>query len=147
MSILCVDNRAKNIRIVLLLFFFFKKGLANCSRTMPLFTNYSRTYFFLGFVVNTVREEFTKVSEQCSPNPHFRLFGEHCSWTFCQSSWTMFDNPPFCTFRWTLIVNSLPKFVNIVCQNQLVKRFGEHCSRTVITWLITKIFTNFLVIT
>jgi len=33
----------------------------------------------LHFLVNIVREQFAKVREQCSPNPLFALFGEHCS--------------------------------------------------------------------
>ena len=37
-------------------------------------------------------------------------------WTMCQSSWTLFTKPPFCTFWWTLFVNNLPKFVNNVHQ-------------------------------
>ena len=37
-------------------------------------------------LVNTVREQFAKVREQCSPNPLFPLSGEHCLSTICQSS-------------------------------------------------------------
>ena len=94
--------------------FFTKPILANCSRTRPLFTNYSRSNPFLGFLVNTIRERLAKVRDHCSPNPLFRLsgehylwtvakfleycspnpcfrrFGEHCSWTVCQGSWTLF---------------------------------------------------------
>ena len=123
----------------------FKIDLANYSRTRPLFTNCSRTNPFLDFLVDSAREQFAKVRKHCSPNHGFRLSGEHCSWTVCQSSWTVFTKPWFWAFWWTLFVNSLPKFVNSVHQTQSVTRFGEHCSRTVFTWLITKVFTNFLV--
>ena len=135
------------ISIFIFWIFFKKPILAKCSRTRPLFTSCSRTNTLLGFLVNTVREQFAKVREQCSPNPLLSLSGEHRSWAICQSSWTLFTKPPFCTFKRTMFVNSLPKFVKSVHQTKSVTRFGEHFSRTVITWLITKVFTNFWVIT
>ena len=84
--------------------------------SLPKFVNIVQQTPFLLFLVNIVREQFAKVREQCSPNLPFALSGEHCSWTFCQSSWTLFTKPPYCSLWWTMFVNNLPKFVNSVQQ-------------------------------
>jgi len=34
---------------------------------------------FLHFLVNTIREQFAKVREHCSPNTLIAVSGEHCS--------------------------------------------------------------------
>jgi len=46
---------------------------------LPKFVNSVHQTPFLLFQVNTAREQFAKVREQCSPNPLFALSGEHCS--------------------------------------------------------------------
>ena len=76
--------------------------------SLPKFVNTVHQTPFLLFLVNIVREQFAKVPKHCSPNPLLAISGEHCSWTVCQSSWTLFTKPPFGAILVIMFVNILP---------------------------------------
>jgi len=48
-------------------------------RIVPYSIVYQCSVIAKSRLVNTVREQFAKVREQCSPTILLRIFGEHCS--------------------------------------------------------------------